>query len=248
MMGGPGQRGAPIFGAAGRIGVIVPANNGVLEPELWSRLPEGVAVYATRMLAHGDLTADAVRTMEREVDRAVDELCATGVDVLLIADMVTTFIMEEGWNETRTSGVTVRTGVPCVSAWTALAAAMRALGVRRLALGTPYPRTIHALTRPFFERAGFVVTGDDTLDILAMAEVPRVTPERIQALVASLDRRSADAVVLLATDLPTFAVLESLEASTGLAVLTSNQTLLWRALRVCGNQAAIPGLGRLFTR
>jgi maleate cis-trans isomerase len=139
MTGGADQRGAPIFGAAGPIGVIVPANTGVLEPELWSRAPAGVAVYATRMLARGDLTADAVRTMEREVDRAVDELCATGVDVLLIADMVTTFIMEEGWNESRTSGVAERTGVPCVSAWTALVAAMRALGVRRLALGTPYP-------------------------------------------------------------------------------------------------------------
>jgi maleate cis-trans isomerase len=236
------------FGAAGRIGVLVPANNGVLEPEFWSRAPEGVAVYATRMLARGDLTPEAVRTMEREVDRAVDELCATGVDVLLIADMVTTFIMEAGWNETRTRAVAARTGVPCVSAWTALAAALAALGVRRLALGTPYPRGIHALTRPFFERAGFRVTGDATLDILAMAEVPRVSPERVRALVAALDRQDADAVVLLATDLPTFEVIEALEASTGLAVLTSNQTLLWQALRACGNRAAIPALGRLFTR
>ncbi|MGH7266963.1 MAG: maleate cis-trans isomerase family protein [Candidatus Rokuibacteriota bacterium] len=240
--------GAPPFGAAGRIGVIVPANNATLEPELWSRVPPGVAVYATRILARGDLTPEAVRQMEREVDRAVDELCATGVDVLLIADMVTTFIMEPGWNDTRTRGVTERTGVPCVSAWTALAAALSALGARRLALGTPYPRAIHALTRPFFEREGFALTADGTLDILAMSEVPRVPPERIRTLVASLDRRAADAVVLLATDLPTFSIIESLESEIGLPVLTSNQALLWRALRVCRNPAAVPGLGRLFAR
>ena len=42
-----------MFGEAGRIGLVVPANNGVLEPELWSVLPEGVALYATRILARG---------------------------------------------------------------------------------------------------------------------------------------------------------------------------------------------------
>ena len=70
-----------VFGGEGRIGVIVPANNGVLEPEMWSVLPQDVALYATRILAKGDLTPAAVHAMEANVDRAVDELAATGVDV-----------------------------------------------------------------------------------------------------------------------------------------------------------------------
>ena len=63
-----------MFGAKGRIGLLVPANNGVLEPELWSRLPPEVALYATRLLARGDLTPKAVRSMEQQVDRGVEEL------------------------------------------------------------------------------------------------------------------------------------------------------------------------------
>ena len=234
-----------MLGHRGRIGLIVPANNSVLEPELWSRLPPGVAVYATRILARGDLTPELVQRMEQQVDRAADELAATGVDVIAYADMVTTFIMPEGWNEAKTSALAARAGVPAISAWTALAAALDALAVRRVALGTPYPRAIHALARPFFERRGLALTDDATLDILATAEVPRVRGARVRELVRGLDRRGAEAVVLLATDLPTFDVIDALEAETGLVVLTSNQTLLWRALRQCGAQDPVPGLGRL---
>jgi len=57
---------------------------------------------------------------------------------------------------------------------------------------------------------------------------------------------AAQAVVLLATDLPTFACIETLEKESGLPVLTSNQCILWRALGAVGNKARIQGLGRLF--
>ena len=46
----------PIYGRRGRIGLVVPANNSVIEPEFWSVLPDGVALYATRVMAKGDLT------------------------------------------------------------------------------------------------------------------------------------------------------------------------------------------------
>ena len=94
-----------MFGEDGRIGGLGPANNAVLEPELGTYLPPGVALYATRILASGDLTPEAVIAMEGEVGRAVGELAATGVDVIVYADMVTTFIMEDGWNEARTSAI-----------------------------------------------------------------------------------------------------------------------------------------------
>ena len=235
-----------MFGEAGRIGLVVPANNGVLEPELWSVLPEGVALYATRILAKGELTPPAVHAMEENVDRAVDELAATGVDLIVYADMVTTFIMEPGWNEARTKEIATRTGCPCISAWTALRDALAHLGIVRFALGTPYPAAIHALAPPFFAERGFSLTDDATLDIRQMADVPRVDAGRLRDLVDGLDCADADAVALLATDLPTFVSLESLRAMTGLPVLSSNQTILWSALRTVGNDATIESLGPLF--
>jgi len=225
---------------------MVPSNNSVLEPEFWSRVPPGVAFYATRLPARGNLTVEAVRRMETEVDRAVDLLVATGVSLLAYADMVTTFVMDDGWNQATTTAIAHRAGVPCLTAWTALESALNALSVRRLAVGTPYPRQIHALVRPFLERRGFTVTGEGTLDVLGMADVPRLSMERVRALAAGLDRTGAEAVVLLATDLPTFDVISSLEAELAIPVLTSNQTLLWDSLKRGGVSADVVGLGRLF--
>jgi hypothetical protein len=45
---------APVYGRGGWIGLIVPANNSVIEPEFWSVLPPDVAIYATRVMAKGD--------------------------------------------------------------------------------------------------------------------------------------------------------------------------------------------------
>lgn len=235
----------PQFGPAGRIGAVVPANNAVLEPEFWSALPPGTALYATRILARGDLTPDAVRAMEVHFDRAVEELAATGVDVILLADMVTSFIMEPGWNDRRTASVAAATGAACASAWSAMRDALAALGVRRIALGTPYPAAVHALAPAFFAAEGLTLVSDATLDILAMRDVPEVRPDRLAAFVAGLARQGAEAVVLLATDLPSFCALPALEAACGVPVVSSNQALLWRALRLAGNQARLPGLGRL---
>jgi maleate cis-trans isomerase len=234
----------PVYGRRGRIGLVVPANNSVIEPEFWSVLPDGVAVYATRIMAKGDLTPDAVRRMEAQVDDAVAAVAATGVDVIAYCDMVTTFIMEPGWNEQAVARIAERTGIPALSAWTALRDGLARIGARRIALGTPYPRAIHDLAPPFFRARGFTVQSDATLDIVAMREVPTVDRPRLEAFVRTLERRECDALVLLATDLPTFGCLEELEAALGLPILTSNQTLLWRALDVLHERPARP-LGRL---
>ena len=236
----------PVYGSAGRIGAIIPANNSVLEPEWWSVMPAGAALFATRILAKGDLTPDAVRQMETNVDRAVDELAATGVDVIAYCDMVTTFIMDSAWNENKVSEIAQRAGTAALSAWTALRDALAALKVKRFAVGTPYPRAIHAMVPAFFEKQGFDVVADATLDIVKMREVPTVDGARLEEFVARIDCSKADALVLLATDLPTFNNIARIEDKIGRPVLTSNQTLLWRSLRASKNNAARPGLGKLF--
>jgi maleate isomerase len=236
----------PVYGAAGRIGLVVPANNSVIEPELWSVMPAGCAAYATRLLAKGDLTPEAIHRMERDADGAVAALAATGVDVIAYCDMVTTFIMAPGWNEAAVQRFAESAATPCISAWTALRDALAKLKARRLAIGTPYPASIHALVPGFFAERGFEVKSHATLDILAMRDVPMVDAARLRAFVSELNIKDCDALVLLATDLPTFASIAQLERNLGVAVLTSNQAILWRALTQIGVASKVRRLGALF--
>ncbi len=231
-----------------RLGVMVPGNNSTMEPELWSRMPPGVALYASRLMLKGHVTADALKEMETEIDRSAAELMATVMHVLMIADMVVSFIMEPDWNDKRTRALSDKYGVPCITGWTALRDALHHLGIRRFAVISPYPKHLQALAGPFFARHGFETTADDTFDIVEMLETPMITPERLAASVRGLDFDRAEALLILSTDVPTFESIEPLEAELGIPVLTQNQTMFWSALAKVGNQQPVARLGRLFQK
>jgi maleate isomerase len=227
-----------------KFGVVLPANNSVLEPELWRHLPANASLHTARMLVSGDLTPQAIEAMETQVGRAVNELVATGVDVIVYADMVTTFIMREGWNRKRSSEIERSTGLPCISAWTAMERALLATGVERIVIGSPYPAAIHASAVAYFRSVGFIVVADGTLNIVAVRSVPEVSREEVIALADSIAKPETDAVVLLATDLPTFDAIDAIEARIGRPVLSCNQTILWALLAQRG--IVVAGPGRLF--
>jgi maleate isomerase len=235
-----------VRGIQHKLGVVLPANNSVLEPELWPHLPANTSLHTARMLVRGDLTAAAIEAMEAQIARAVDELIATGVDLILYADMVTTFIMREGWNSERSQAIERACGLPCISAWSAMERALAAIGARRISIGSPYPASIHPLAISYFRSSGFDVVMDATLDVRAVCDVPRLSRNTVIELAMSIARPTAEAIVLLATDLPTFDVLELIESKAGRPVLSCNQTILWAALGQRGIRITDTRLGRLF--
>ena len=116
-------------------------------------------------------------------------------------------------------------------------------GVKRIALGTPYPASISAQGKAYWQAAGFEIVGyhrlDDVVSIYAESE------QRAEALARRVNTSDAEAVLLSGTGLPTVGVLASLEQELGKPVVSSNQAMLWQALRVAGVRDAIPGFGRL---
>jgi maleate isomerase len=235
-----------VRGIQHKLGIVLPANNSVLEPEIWPRLSGDASLHVARILVRGNLTAEAVEAMEAQVTRAVDELMATGVDLVVYADMVTTFIMRDGWNKERSEAIERTTGLPCISAWTAMERALAVLGARRLAIGSPYPTAIHQRAVSYFRKIGFDVVADATLNVLAVRDVPQVSRSAVVELATTIARPNADVIVLLATDLPTFDAIEAIETGVGKPMLSCNQTILWAALARRGVRIEGRGLGRLF--
>ena len=174
-----------MYGWRGKIGLLVPANNSVIEPEMWRVLPEKVSLHSRRTWRH------------------------------------------------------------CITAATALWAALEALGRRAVSIATPYPRALHARVAPFFRDLGFTVVSEATADILDMAEVPRRPPQEAYSLARSICRPETEVLVILATDFRTFEILDALEQDTGRPAISTNQALLWHALRTLGVHDRLPGLGTL---
>lgn len=236
------------YGARGRIGLIVPSPNTVCETEMRMLAPDGVTVHTARLLFRPEDGAGALEAMDAHLPRALDELAGAEVDVIAYA--CTASSVEQG-PETICRTAEERAGIPTIATAGAVLAALRALGIGSLAIATPYPETVNASERRFFESEGFRVTAD--VSVLQRPQQKRfrhmclVDPERLVAEAKRIATPDTDGLFLSCTDMPSLAAIETLEADLGLPVVSSTQATFWQALRRLGVDDRLSGAGRLLS-
>jgi len=138
--------------------------------------------------------------------------------------------------------------VPWATWHEAAAAALRALGARRIGLLTPFDRTGNANAARLFADLGFEVVasvGFSCSHAAHIAHVPEWAKERaVLELLANADRR-LDAVVQCGTNMAFCATAERVEPVAGIPLLGINAVTFWHALRQAGIDAPLAGAGRL---
>ena len=242
-----------MLGWRARIGVLVPPGNPTVEPELYRMAPSGVSVHFARLDSSSSASAPGAHGgMEDRTQAYVDSLPAVApvlgaVNPAIVALAFTAASYSNGFarEAALADRIASLTGSPALTAAQAILAALEHLGVKRLALGTPYPESISAMGRAYWEAAGLTVVGYARL--IGVTNIYDESEERAYRLARQADVPDADAVLLSGTGLPTIGVLELLERDLGKPVVSSNQALLWRALRMAGVREPVPGFGRLLT-
>jgi maleate cis-trans isomerase len=134
-------------------------------------------------------------------------------------------------------------GIPVETAFGSVVAALKSLGAKRVALGTPYSEETTLQGKALLEELGFDVVRHGRLD--NVQNIYDETPERAYRLGRSLDRPEVDAVFLSGTGMPTIAILDPLERDLGKPVISAASAMMWRALQVAGVRERVPGYGRL---
>jgi arylmalonate decarboxylase len=232
-----------MFGWRAKLGLIVPANNTVAEPELSPCLPAGVSLHATKMVRRGDTLAQRVDTMAAGLPDACEALHDSRVHAMAYGCMISCLLKGSDWTR-ETSEALGSAAVPFQTAAGALFTALRHLAAKKVAVFSPYPETAAAMIPSYFATWGLEVVANVCRSALEDPHVVVGThPEHLFRDLAGMPR--ADALCILATDLPTLAVLEPLERTWGGPVVTSNQSLLWWLLRAAGVRDPLPGLGVL---
>lgn len=241
-----------MIGWRGMAGLIVPANNGVVLPELYRVLPEGVTAYETRMRAGAHVTAEAVERMVAEALGAGEMLAEAGVDVIGYCCMGSSVLKGWDWEDELLARLAEIGGCPVTSANRAMLAALRRLGAATVALITPYPPVIDEAIPDFFAAAGIAVRSIAKVDVKSYGEAPAhnrdiryVEPRYLYRLAREIDLDGVDAVGLLATDMETLSIIDAIERDCGVPVVSNNQALVWQIVRLLELDVAIPGYGRL---
>jgi maleate cis-trans isomerase len=234
-----------------RIGVLVPPGNPTMEPELYRMAPPGVSFHFARLQAPdvggdpGDAANMAARTrLYREhLDGPARSLRDVRPAVVVLGHTASSYDVGFANEAALVDRLVTLAGAPVVTAAQASTAALQHFGVKRLALGTPYPEAVSAQGKVYWTAAGFTIVGYGRLQ--GVTSIYAETEARAYRLARDIDVPEADAVFLSGTGLPTIGVIDVLERDLGKPVVTSAQASFWRALRLAGVGERITGFGRL---
>jgi maleate isomerase len=239
-----------MIGWRARLGFLVPPGNPTVEAEMMALAPAGVSLHFHRMTARGvagalDGQDERNREMIDSLDGCVDMLAMVKPDVIVVAHTATSYHLGREHEAALLRRLTEASGVRIVTAFGSVAAALDRLGIRRLAVGTPYSSETTAQGKAHLEAHGYTVVCAENLK--GVTNIYDETAERAYRLARRVDQPDAEAVFLSGTGMPTLPVLEALEQDLGKPVLSSASAMMWHALRSSGVRQPIPGYGRLLT-
>lgn len=216
------------------VGVVAPFDF-ALDRELWRWVPENVSLYLTRMpFFTTPVTVEmAAAVSERGVvRRATRDVLTPEPDVVAYACASGSFVGGM-LGERLLVRTMVDAGAPAACTTSgALVEALTVLGIRKLAIATPYVDDVTSRLISYLGEYNVSTVASNGLGLLG--HIWRVPYATVVDIVRSVDSPEADAMFISCTNLPTYDVIEPLEQALGKPVLTANQVTMWSALRAMG--------------
>lgn len=236
------------------IGWVKPGTVDRVSQDFYRMTPEDVnlAIYGTnwslKMLHPGSFDAVAFAAQRVAILESVRELLQYHrLDYVAVSGDLIQSAMGPRWDLELRESIREVAGIPATTAMTALADALRFLGVERLAVGTPFRAEQNEYIRRYLEQAGFAVTAVDGYPTRNTLQIRALPPDAAEQIGRKVFRAApgAQAVYLPCPIWPASRAILPLEAELGVPVLTMFNPILWKALTELGYPAPVAGHGRL---
>ncbi|UED86176.1 maleate cis-trans isomerase family protein [Streptomyces profundus] len=222
------------------IGVVAPFDF-ALDRELWRWVPDDVSLHLTRTpFVPVEVSLDLARLVsEHETLReAVRALIAVSPEAVAYACTSGSFVGGVAGERAMSAAMAQAGEVPSFTTSGALLMALRELGARRIAVVTPYTKSVTDALEDFLQEAGVQVCGRSYLGLTR--EIWRVGYRDVVDMAREAVGDAPDALFISCTNLPTYDVIPQLEAELRMPVISANQVTIWAALRRIGKSAVGP--------
>jgi len=230
------------------IGVIVLATDQTLEHE-YRRIfqIDGVALYESRIPNSPDINPTTLAAMEAGLTDAA-AVIRPGPPLDVVAYGCTSGTVVIGEDAVFRRIHEALPNVKCTTPITGAIAGFKAMGVKRIALLTPYIDSVNRMFRKFVQDRGIEVPVMGSFNHENDNDVARISGGSVRKAALELGRHpSVDAVFVSCTSIRLAETAKNLEAELGKPVTSSNHAMAWHALRLAGITEPMPQWGRLFT-
>lgn len=190
--------------------------------------------FAIEMAEDSEIEASAIRLVH----------FVPNVNALAYYCTTMSFVRGIGGDEDIIRRLEKATGLPSTTTSTAVVKALRTLGLKRIAVTSPYLQDVHDALIRFLTASGFDVVNTSALNV--PQDQSLVPFARIRAAAEAVDVPEADGVFISCTGMKTAGFLSELERQLGKPLVTANQATAWYALQLLGVKPVLPGMGKLF--
>ncbi len=232
------------------LGMLTPSSNTVLEPvtaAMLAGLPELSAHF-------GRFKVTEIALSERALGQFDDSEILRAAELLAHARLHCI-----GWNGTSSGWlgfdaderlcerITAATGIPACTSVLALNEILRATGVARFGLVTPYRDDVQEKIVANYGRSGFQCVAERHLGLQDNYSFSEVSADQLRAMAREVAKAKPQAITIFCTNLRGAPLAEELERELGIPVYDSIATVLWKSLKLAGvDTRRVQGWGRLF--
>ena len=237
-----------------KFAVLIPSTNTSVQPEFDAMRPPGVTNHISRIripniaLNNDEDFNRLITLIAAAQDDAVDAVMSCEPDRLVMGISAETFW--DGLTASRTLKAQLheRTGLPVSMGSEACDAAFQALGMKKIAVLTPYQPVGDRNVIRFFEESGFEVKRIKGLCCESPVKIAHVSEGQLRDALMELDGDDIDGLVQVGTNLAMARLAGEAETWLRKPVVAINAAIYWQALRSSGVSDRISGFGSLLER
>ncbi|PCE65893.1 maleate cis-trans isomerase family protein [Sediminicola luteus] len=242
-----------------RIGQIVPSSNITMETEIPAIFRKREEVAEERFTFHSSrmrmkhVTAEELAAMDALSDKCAVELSDAQVDVMGYACLVAIMSMGKGYHcvsQERLHKITAENDfpTPIVTSAGALVEALDTLGSKKIAIVTPYMKSLTQKVIDYIEDQGFQVLDSVSLEIPDNLEVAAQNPMNLVDIYKRLDLTGVDTLILSAcVQMPSLEAVQQVQDECGIRTITASISTAYKMMKELGLDTNVPGFGELLS-
>jgi maleate cis-trans isomerase len=224
-------------------GVLIPSTNTTVEIEC-RLLPAQYQAHVGRLMTSRPGQPFSP-SREEDIDYQSRLLGSARVEMVILAQTSASLFADD-YDETTKRRMSAGTGVPAITSAEAVGRAVRALGVRRIALVSPYSEPVNERAAHYFaDKHGLETVAREGFAASDSYMIGKLGPENARDAFRRIDRPEIEAFVVPGGNFPTLPSIAAWEREFAKPVVTTNQASFWAMLRLLETGEKIAGYGRL---